>query len=421
MKLNVSPLISLCDEKVSICISELPPFGKVKMKASVCIPWAKNVRLESTAFFTADNNGYIDISKQKPDSGDYDFIDGMGLISSVKLTEGRINDIGRNISVKDSMYVIITAECGQDQTSVKLERLFMSPDVKQERITNGFLGEFFCTDDPNNKTILLLGGSGGSLGANLPIASLLASHGFNVLTLAYFSEEGLPSKLSEIPLEYFEKAFAWLNNNRITTGKDIYLHCTSKGGELGLLLASRYPYIKKVAAFAPHAFCFQGIGFKNVSSWTYDGKQVPYIRLKAGILIANMLGCFIKNTPFGFTYTYKESLLKAKNKDDARIKVENAKADILLFAGKQDNIWNSYDGCVEIMDTLRKKSYQYEYQLYSYKNAGHPFYAPYIIPASESASMKMAPRMSLSSGGTFEGNAYAQTDSWEKALAFFKK
>jgi len=182
------------------------------------------------------------------------------------------------------------------------------------------------------------------LGANLPMASLLASHGFNVLTLAYFSEKGVPAKLAEIPLEYFEKAFDRLKNNPVTAGKGLYLHCTSKGGELGLLLASRYPFIKKVAAFAPHAYCFQGLGFKNVSSWIYEGKQIPYIRTKSGTLIADMLGCFIKNKPFGYTHTYKTSLLSATNKENARIKIENAQADILLFAGKQDNIWNSYDG-----------------------------------------------------------------------------
>jgi hypothetical protein len=41
----------------------------------------------------------------------------------------------------------------------------------------------------------------------------------------------------------------------------------SKGGELALLLASRYPFIKKVAAFVPHAYSFQGLAFKNVSSY----------------------------------------------------------------------------------------------------------------------------------------------------------
>jgi len=108
-----------------------------------------------------------------------------------------------------------------------------------------------------------------------------------------------------------------------------------------------------------------------------------------------------------------------KNREDARIKIENAKADILLFAGERDNIWNAYDGCDQIMDDLRKHNFQYNYNFFAYENAGHPFYAPYIIPVGETM-IKLAPRLIFSIGGTLEGNAHAQADSWEKAIEFFK-
>ena len=420
MKLHIQPLAALCDSKISISVSELLPHGKVTLKARMCFPWAKHVHFESCASFTADSDGYIDLSKQKPDSGSYDFVDSMGLISSLNIVSGKYGDIAQNMSVDESLFIDISAEHGQEKENAKLERLFKSPEVKNQKINDKFVGEFFYSEESNYKTILMIGGSGGELGANLPIASLLASHGFNVLTVAYFNEKGLPPKLAEIPLEYFETVFAWLNSNSLTAGKEIYLHCTSKGGELGLILASRYPFIKKVAAFAPHAYCFQGLNFKNVSSWTYVGKPLPYIRLKNSTVIANMLSSFIKNEPFGFTHTYKKGLQNAKNKEAARIKVENSKADILLFAGDQDNIWNAYDGCVEIVDTLRRNNYQYIYEFCAYKNAGHPFYAPYILPAGAS-SMKVAPRLTFSTGGTMEGNAQAQVDSWEKMLEFFIK
>jgi hypothetical protein len=70
-----------------------------------------------------------------------------------------------------------------------------------------------------------------------------------------------------------------------------------KGAELALIPASRYPFITRVAVFAPDAYCFQGLAFKNVSSWTYEGKSLPFIRLKNRWLFANMLSCFIKNEP----------------------------------------------------------------------------------------------------------------------------
>jgi esterase/lipase len=210
-----------------------------------------------------------------------------------------------------------------------------------------------------------------------------------------------------------------LMKNSITNSKEIQVLGISKGGELALLLASRYSFITKVAAFAPHAYCFQATNYKNVSSWTYEGKSLPFIRLKNHIVFADIISCFIKNKPFGFTYTYKKGVDSAKNKEAARIKIENAKADILLFAGKQDNIWNAYDGCIQIMEDLRKHNFQNSYDFYGYEEAGHPFYAPYIIPVGETM-FKLAPRLVFSSGGNLAGNAYAQVDSWEKAIGFFR-
>jgi len=66
MKLRIQPLAALCDEKTSISISGLFPFSKVKVSASMSLPWAKNIPFESFAWFTADSDGAVDLSKQKP-------------------------------------------------------------------------------------------------------------------------------------------------------------------------------------------------------------------------------------------------------------------------------------------------------------------------------------------------------------------
>ena len=84
MKLQIQPLVALCDERLNICVSELPPFSKVKISAFMCLPWTKSVPYESFAWFTADSAGVVDLSKQKPDSGNYDFVDSMGLIVSMQ-------------------------------------------------------------------------------------------------------------------------------------------------------------------------------------------------------------------------------------------------------------------------------------------------------------------------------------------------
>lgn len=418
MKLQIEPLVALCDEKINICVSELPPYGKVRVSASMCLPWAENTKFESFAWFTADSHGNVDLSKQKPDSGTYDYIDTMGLIVSMKMVSGKFKDIVQNISVNNSLFIDIVVECEKDRACAKLERLFKIPEVKNLKITDEFVGELFYTENVKNITIVALGGSDGNKDALSLISAPLASHGFNVLSLAYFNDKGLPKKLAEIPLEYFERVFQWLEKNPITKGTDIYVHGTSKGGELALLLASRHPIIKKVVAVAPHAYCFQGLNYRNVSSWSYEGKAMPFIRLKYRVFFKDMIDCFIKNKPFGYTNTYKTGVDAATNKETARIKVENAKAEILLIAGKKDNIWNAYDGCVEIMDTLERHNYKYNYNLLAYENAGHPFPLPYIIPVGVTASMRLAPRLTFSSGGTLEGNAHIQADSWEKTIEF---
>ncbi|MHC1682641.1 MAG: acyl-CoA thioesterase/bile acid-CoA:amino acid N-acyltransferase family protein [Clostridiaceae bacterium] len=420
MKLQVSPLIALCDKKINISISQLPPLTKVKISASMSLPWAKTVKFQSFAYFTADSNGNLDLSTQKPDSGSYDFIDSMGLIVSMKMVNGKLKDITQGISVDNTLFIDIVAECETQKDSVRLERLFKNPELKSLKISDEFVGELFYTEKTSNITIVTLGGSDGNSNALSLISALLASHGFNVLSVAYFSNKGLPKHLSEIPLEYFEKIFQWLKKNPITNNSDIYLHGTSKGGELALLLASRYSFIKKVAAVSPHAYCFQGLNYKNVSSWSFKGKSLPFIPLKNGTLFKNMLSCFIRNEPFGYTYTYKTCVDNATNKEEARIKVENSNADILLISGKNDNIWNSYDGCVEIINTLTKCAHKKIYSHLAYEGAGHPFHLPYILPVSLTTSMKLAPRFVFSSGGELVGNLNFQKDSWDKTIKFFK-
>jgi hypothetical protein len=137
---------------------------------------------------------------------------------------------------------------------------------------------------------------------------------------------------------------------------------------------------------------------------------------------ADIIRSFIKNRPFGFAYTYRKSLETAKNKEEARIKIENSNADILLFGGQKDGWWDTHDACREMMDNLKKVNYPHSYEYISYENGGHACYAPFIIPADEfSSSKKLFPRLVFSEGVPWEANAHMLEDSWVKAIEFFKK
>ena len=418
MKLQIEPLIAMVDQKLNIVASELPANGKVKFSTSYHLPWAKDVLYESTAWFTADANGCMDLSRQKPDAGSYDYIGSMGLIESVTSQDPKaLEKITQNISLDENLCIDITAECGQERETVTLERMFKTPEMKCQRILDGFVGDFFYTDDPRNKTLIWLGGSGSNLAINSLVAAPLASHGFNVLSVAYFGEDGLPAKLSRVPLEMFDSVFAWLAGNPLMAGKEIQILGMSKGAELALLLASRNQCITRMAVWAPHAYCFQGIAYKDESSWTYQGKDLPYIQLKNRWVIAEMLRCMVQNKPFGFTPIFRKGVEKAKNREAARIKVENSHADLMLFTSTECGMWNTYDGCIEINKTLQECHYPHSYDLVVYQDAGEPYLVPYVIPVGITC-VQMMPRLVLSTGGTLAGNAHARADAWEKTITF---
>jgi hypothetical protein len=225
MKMDLRPSASLFDERISVRVSGVPPFGKVKIATSMSFPWAKAVQYESNADFTADADGCLDLSKQMPDSGSYDFMDSMGPVLSMKRVKGDFKDALKNVSVDQSVFINVVAECGQERSSERVERRLMSAGLRSQRVTGEFVGELFYCESRHDKTVVFLGGSSNEdLCTILPPAALLASHGFNVLALSFFGEKGLNSALAEVPLEYFEKVFAWLQTSPITACDELYLY-----------------------------------------------------------------------------------------------------------------------------------------------------------------------------------------------------
>ncbi len=143
-------------------------------------------------------------------------------------------------------------ETSIERKEVELKRIFKSEDITTKYISDEFIGKLFYKQNSNNKTILMLGGSDGNLDALDLLAAPLASRGFNVLTVAYFALEGLPDKLEEVPLEYFEKVFEWISENEITSTKEIFVHGTSKGGELAFYLLQDMNKLKGCSITTSH-------------------------------------------------------------------------------------------------------------------------------------------------------------------------
>ena len=117
----------------------------------------------------------------------------------------------------------------------------------------------------------MLGGAGGLWEYK---ASLLASHGFAVLALAYVLYEDLPEFPPEyLDMEYFEEAANWLNNHPEVLPHGVGVHAICFGSWIALLLASlNIKAIKAVVAISPSVVAF-------VLPFQYKGKVSDVIPL----------------------------------------------------------------------------------------------------------------------------------------------
>ena len=232
----------------------------------------------------------------------------------------------------------------------------------QER---GLVGDLFSADAITPKpTVILLGGSeGGKSWSDNPyqaeMLEQLVEAGLTVLSLAYFGMDGLPPMLANIPLEYFETAFDWLAEQPEAVPNAYALVGGSKGGELALLLGSRYPQVKAVAAFAPAFVVFQGLAQgKAASSWTQGGKDLAFVPFPLTAMFAILKG--MRSGQFLQAYTI--ALRNTKAVANAAIPVENINGPVLLISGSGDEMWPSAAMCEQITARLSEAKFGYSYQ-----------------------------------------------------------
>ncbi|MCX7008100.1 MAG: dienelactone hydrolase [Kiritimatiellaeota bacterium] len=265
----------------------------------------------------------------------------------------------------------------------------------------GFVADFYCQAGTTTKPgILFLGGSeGGRPDKHLP--QFFAENGYPVLAVAYFKEQGLPENLQLVPLEYFDKALAWMaRSDRIPRG-GIVVFGMSKGAELALLLASRKPEIKGVIALAPSSVVWDGMPKQwwppdPKSSWSCGGKPVPFVPYDFSQAMA-------QGDPFAIRKFYEKALQQRAAVEQATIGVETINGPLLLAAGHDDQMWPSEAMADAICARLKAKGFTHHYEHLKYADAGHTLTEYYMM------------------GGTREGNQRARLDLATKMLAFLNE
>lgn len=388
VRIHITPTTSRVDQPLSIAISGLRPDQPVQVQLTstdaLATPW------RSRADFEASRNGDLELDRARALSGSYSGVFGMGLIASMTPT--------RPIPPQDDAYywgskqafLISVSANGHTMASRTFFRTgFPGLSLAAENLPQvGFVGRWITPGGHASPlAVLELGGSEGGIPALL-YGSYLALHGYRTLQLAYFEASGLPSTLSDIPLEYFARALTWLH--RQPGVKEVLVEGVSRGSEAALLLGVHYPtLVQGVIASVPSGVAVCSYPACGGPAWTLGGTPIPY------------------TTQFN----------NPEPSDDpgAVIPVAQIHGPILLDCGGSDRVWVSCTYSRAIETELDAAHDPLPHPLYAYPDGGHGVgdLSPYEPPP-----FNTIPALQSLDGTTPVADAEAVADLWPHVLRF---
>ncbi len=361
--------------------------------------------------YTLNPQGCLEIAVAESDGERFDDIDPWELLDSMRPVdkpEGPVPLFTKTKTAPLLVEISATAPNGDSARSNLRLRVFDDATTIREEVHEGALqGTLFCPKgDGPHPVVICLGGSDGWF--TEARSALLASHGIATFSVAYFGGEPLPKELSEVTLEFFDRAVAWLTKYpAVDTGR-MGIYGYSKGAELALLLASRDKRIRAVAAYSPSSVVWQSpkAGAPK-SSWTADGAPLPFTPMHfSGLKILKLM----TGQPIAFWEVYEQGLTKHMEKAEAaRIPVENIAGPVFLVSGTEDGVWPSAEMADVVEKSLKKAGKDVTHL--KYPKAGHLTTLP-GLPAPERMD-------SLLFGGTSKISSRALEDAWQKMVAFF--
>jgi dienelactone hydrolase len=417
--LHADQPIGLVDVPLRITVSGLTPQQVVRVSATSRT--STDRALVAYAVFRADDAGGIDLSTAKPLEGTYSKLDPMGLFWSMSPQPVPV-EIWSHLDLPKFhppdpwtvLLEVVSDRGGTALATLRLVRLYAAPNLRTMDLHEaGLVGKLVLPPQGDHTdripAIVLLGGSEGGL--DEAGATLLASHGYAALTLAYFGVEGMPPELVDIAVECPLQAVKWLQARPEIDRERIAIIGRSRGSELALLAASVSSEVKAVVAISPNSVVWGGIskspGIRSVPAWTYDGKPLPF--LSANQAPAELVQEFYAKGPlhsrlYDYLFADRDAVTQAT------IPVERIQGSVLLISGTDDRVWGSPIMAQQIVQRATRFNRAGSFASITYDGAGHNIREPYR-PTPGQARL----------GGTAEDHARAEQDSWQKMLAFLQR
>lgn len=401
-------------EPVALTLTGLGPGIVVEVRGERSLDWPSPIVQRSHAQFRADAAGRVDIGSSAPLSGTYSGADASGLFWSM----GPVLAIGGGRKANEFRFTaFVEGHAVATTTVVQLDR---KADVVVEEI-DAFPGAVLARPPGPGRhpTLIVLGGAEGGDTTARHIAPRLASHGFVVLGLPYYSPryEGrsqfpqLPSRFIEIPVDRLERVWTWLKTRPEVDADRIGLYGVSKGAEFSLIAATHYPWIKAVVAIVPSDVVRAGWGRGDEtdgvshSSFSFRGKPLPftpYVGFHADMLRGAKDFLFdLRGTSDAGRWAYPEKAAAS------RIPVESYAGPLLVAGGMADGIWASGVAAQNISEARAAAGLPTTTLIF--RNAGHGL-----------ASTGWQPGYATMGGGAAE-NASAQSRTWAETLRFLRR
>ncbi len=431
----------LLGEPVAISLSGLPAGEDVKITAErVMTEWGSDKRAiyRAEAIFAVGADGTLDLARANPKSGSYGGsakrADARGLFWSMKpVSAPGSNDVAPERKQMETRLQARSVVGDKLMAETVITFVNELANVKTEPVAK-FPGALFAIQTSDSETknkrpaIILLGGSeGGSMVTRG--AAQLASYGFAVLALPYYSPPvwpsqkaelpALPAAFADIPVERLNEARAWLQAREAADAdvdaKRIAIHGTSKGAEFALLAGVHLPWVTSVVAVVPSDVVWEGWG-GNVepgkrASFALYGKAFPFVPYQD-------FGQEFMGFQTGEDIRIRRPQDKGRAAHPAaavaaRIPVERIKVPVMLVAGQDDQVWNSAMMAHNIAE--RRAEAKLETVSLIYSDAGHYLSGTGYDPTTQYDVGLMK------GGGTPMGNAQAQADAWPKTITFLKR
>ena len=372
----------------------------------------------ASARFIANAAGVVDLATAAPLKGSYQGANAAGLFWSMTPTDRLVPEDLRSGEVR------LTARIdGAVVAKGATQLIGARADVLSEDIPRFPAAKLYrLPGDAPRPVIVVLHGADGGTGASERFGPKLASLGYAVVGLPYYSADwgqfGPPKAIAELPgsfidirIDQIAELREWLRTRPGIDADRIGILGGSKGAEFALIAASKYPWLTSVVALAPSDLVWEGWGLEMIeaegtrSSFSFQGKPLPFMPYVGFVkgLLAGPNADLLKIHEDGRA-AHPERVA------EARIRAEDFPGPIMLVAGDRDREWRSGHMARNIAAVREAAGLQTF--LLVYPEAGHDIagdgWAPTIVGIERG-------------GGSVEANGRAQANAWPQILNFLRR